>query len=404
MEGANKYNNPGFKNRDLIFLSVDPWQNDRWARKQMLAFLLAEKFRNVIYYVDPHRSERIFPLVKRINKNIFLVDIPCIRLKDGKRFLGGVSKLMSFLCIWFVGWLVGIKRPIYMIYQPHNLEVAKKLSHHFGSSMFCYDMTDDWSEFPGQSPARKKIVRTSEEKVLKEVDLVFAASGKLLEKAKRINQKAFHLPNGTSFSNFNRVTENISIDPEVRACLKPRIGYIGKITPWRLDLDLIRFLAVNRPSWSFLLIGPIHPAARPFVKEVKEIKNLHLIGPKCYWDLPNYIKGFDACILPHKVDPLTESMDPIKLYDYLATGKTIVSTNIREAFKFKEIIKVVHSKEEFLSVLTDVIEKDDGIDFTKRVETARENSWENRIGDLMKIFEQSEKELGKEKGEGRNNR
>jgi glycosyltransferase involved in cell wall biosynthesis len=251
-------------------------------------------------------------------------------------------------------------------------------------------LTDDWSEFLNTIEWGKKQFIESENVVIKQVDTVFAVSEKLLQKAKDINSNTYYLPNATSYENFNRVTQNIEISPEILKIPEPRIGYVGKITPWRIDFDLIKTIAKTKPNWSIVMIGPIHPEAQNSVKELCKSENIFILGPRNYYSLPEYIKGFDCCILPHLVDPLTESMDPIKLYDYMATGKPVVSTSVTEAMKFKEVMKIGKSNEEFLSFLDDAINDAPNEDIIRRqLQIAQENSWENRTDQLIKILEES---------------
>ncbi len=139
--------------------------------------------------------------------------------------------------------------------------------------------------------------------------------------------------------------------------------------------------------WSIIMIGPIHTHAKALVKELSKFKNIVFLGPKKYYSLPNYIKGFNTCVLPHKVDALTESMDPIKLYDYMATGKPIVATGISEALKFENIIKIANSKEEFLSSLDEICAKSNVEQNTsERITFAKNNSWMNRTDQLIDIL------------------
>lgn len=376
--------------KDIVFISVDPWQEDRWARKQMFAWLLSKKFRNVIYYVEPGRSERKLPLLKRVKDNLYLVDIPFI-----PQFVKhtGISRLgvqISCLVLWILLKIRRVKDPIYIIYQPQNFAFTKKLSSIFGKSLICYDMTDDWSEFPGIREWRKEQFITAENSVLEQVDIAFAVSKKLVDRAKLNNPNTYYLPNATDFENFNRVIGEIEISPEIQSIPEPRIGYTGKITPWRIDFDLIRYLAMNRPDCSIIMIGPMHTEAKPLIDGLRDLKNVYFLGPRNYYSLPEYIKGFQVCIIPHKVDKLTASMDPIKLYDYLATGKSVVSTSVSEVMKFKEAINVAHSKEEFLSYLDDVIcTSPDKDKISTRLKIAQENSWEKRTGQLIKILEEN---------------
>lgn len=378
------------EDKDILFISVDPWQEDRWARKQMFAWLLRKKFRNVIYYVEPGRSVRKFPILKRLKDNLYLVDVPFIPQFVKHTGLSRLGVQISCFVLWVLLKIRRVKDPIYIIYQPQNFAFATKLSSMFGKSLICYDMTDDWSEFPGISEWKKEQFFTYENSVLEQVDSVFAVSKKLFERAKLVNPNTHYLPNATDFENFNKVTGSIEISSEIQSIPEPRIGYIGKITPWRIDFDLIRYLALNRPEFSITMIGPIHTEAKPLVDGLHDLKNVYFLGSRNYYSLPEYIKGFQVCIIPHRVDKLTDSMDPIKLYDYLATGKSVVSTSVSEVLRFKEAINVADSKEEFLSYLDNAIyTPPDKNKINTRLKIAEENSWEKRTSQLIRILEEN---------------
>ena len=377
--------------RDVVFVSVDPWQETRWARKQMFASLLAEQCRKVVYYVESERSERKVPTIQRLRHNLLLIDIP-------NPFRSSRMSLLTRLGNWAVTVSVkillrcfGIREPIFIVYQPHNLWFAKKVANWTGVSLFCYDMTDDWSKFPGQSEWKVKAILEAEEKALRHADVVFAVSEVLLEKAKKYSRKAYYLPNATSFENFNLVMSDIQVDDEILRISPPRLGYVGKITGWRLDFDLIKWVAEKKPEWSIVLIGPVHPndITQHEVSKLKPLKNIHFLGPKEYWNLARYIKGFDVCILPHKDDALTQSMDPIKLYDYMATGKPVVAANVREAAKFSSVIQVAASREEFLSDVEKVLGQEVDDLQEQRLSVAKQNSWRDRVQLMANILQSS---------------
>lgn len=378
------------EDKDVVFISVDPWQEDRWARKQMFAWLLSEKFRNVVYYVEPGRSQKIFPQLKRLKKNLLLVDVPFIPNFLHFIFFPRLRVQISCFLLWIALKYLRVDKPIFIIYQPHNLAFAKKLSSMFGKSLVCYDLTDDWSEFINTIEWGKQEFIELENLVIKQADAIFTVSEKLFQKAKSINSNTYYLPNATSYKNFNRVTQNIEIAPQISQIREPRIGYVGKITPWRIDFELIRYVAKSKPDWSIIMIGPIHPEAKDLVNDLRKSENIFILGSKNYYSLPEYMKGFDCCIIPHLIDPLTESMDPIKLYDYMATGKPVVATALTEAKKFKDIIKIGNSYDEFLSFLDDSIkQKPSEETIGRQLETAQENSWEERTGQLIRILEEN---------------
>jgi hypothetical protein len=381
MKGKNIYD------RNVVFISVDPWKEERWARKQMLAWLLSHRFKNVVYYVAPGSSERSLPHLRRIKSNLYLVDIPFI-----PKFLrgSGLSRLgvqISCSSLWLLLLFIGTKMPVFVTYHSTNFAFTKKLASFFGKSLICYDLTDDWTEFQLTDETVKNEVKQSERKTIEESDVVLAVSKKLYETARKINPKTYYLPNATDVDNFRRTTTDIPVSPEIMRIPGPRIGYIGKVALWKTDFDLLEYLASTRPDWSLIFLGPVVREANLPADKLSEYANVHFLGPRNYNSLPEYIKGFDVCILPHVVDPLTNSMDPIKLYDYLATGKQIVSTPVAEAIKFKEVIRIAYSNDEFVKQIEAAIQHSRDYNPSRQLEIAVQHSWESRAAELSRIIE-----------------
>jgi hypothetical protein len=374
-------------NRDVVVISVDPWKEDRWARKQMFAWLLSTKFRNVIYYVDPGFSERSMPHIERIKPNLFLVDVPLVPkfLKDSS--LSRLSVQLSCIMLWLCMLWLGTKRPVFIYYHSRNLPLTEKLASFFGKSLICYDRTDEWSEFPGLEDSLKTQLKEDELNAIGRSDIVLAVSEKLTASAKQINPKTYYLPNATSLDNFRRASLDIPVQFEVLNIAQPKIGYMGKLALWKTDFGLLEYIVETKPGWSLIFLGPVIEEAKPFADKLGRHTNVHFLGAKDYYSLPEYLKGIDVCILPHVVSPLTNSMDPIKLYDYLATGKQIVSTPVAEAVKFKEVIRVAYSNDEFVKQVEEAIQNLRNHNSARQLELAGQHSWESRLAKLSRIIE-----------------
>ena len=113
--------------------------------------------------------------------------------------------------------------------------------------------------------------------------------------------------------------------------------------------------------------------------------NVHFLGRRDFRDLPTYFRGFDVCILPHAVTPLTRSMDPIKLYDYLATGKPIVSTPVAGVERFPDGVHVGEGSQGFLDALEGALQEPSDLR-QRRLRYARENTWERRAGEMWAVL------------------
>ena len=169
----------------------------------------------------------------------------------------------------------------------------------------------------------------------------------------------------------------------------PVLGFTGKISS-RLDFGLLSKLASNHFDWNFAMIGPCtnynlkkDPAYNAFTTS----PNVHMLGPKPYQKLPEQMQSFDVCILPYRVnDPFNVHCSPLKLYEYLATGKPIVSTNIPAVADFKGLVRIAEHSEDFDRQVIKALEEHNGYLCKLRMAKAQENSWESRAGDIIKIL------------------
>ena len=124
-----------------------------------------------------------------------------------------------------------------------------------------------------------------------------------------------------------------------------------------------------------MFVGSVEPLAR--VDKVRDFKNMFFLGRKPYNDLPRYVKNFDVCINPYVLDGVGANVDPLKLYDYIASGKPVVSVNIPAAQRFSDIMPLTQTADEFTRAIESVL-KNPG-DATKRMQTAAAHSWSARF-------------------------
>ncbi|MDY7080486.1 MAG: glycosyltransferase [Chloroflexota bacterium] len=250
-------------------------------------------------------------------------------------------------------------------------------------TLLCCDWTDDWTRFDWQPVDSRNDLVAWNDRILCEADLVFAVSKKLVSDAQALNDRVYLAPNATDMQVFGNVVVPRASDPEIAQLPCPVIGYVGQMIAERMDLDLIRFVAQARPDWSFVFVGPIAPHCQQEFGELNQAPNVHFLGRRSYADLPALMSGFDVCIMPHVVNELTKSMDPIKLYDYLATGKPIVTTNVAGVERFSDVLHIAPTPSDFLHAL-DLARRRDGSMYGRRLAYARDNTWPRRGQQMWK--------------------
>ena len=217
-----------------------------------------------------------------------------------------------------------------------------------------------------------------EKELMEKSDVCFATARQLLEDRKEWSSNFHLIPNGAEFEHFSRVqTEKLPVPSEMQKIKGPIVGFVGGISDW-INLELIEEAATELPNYSFIMIGPVDTD----IDGLKRLKNVFFLGPKSYTDLPNYIQCFDMCLIPFKINKLTKSVNPIKMYEYFSSGKPVIATPMQEVVLFKDIVDIVENKEQMVQAITNIAENSDEYNsqeaINKRRQIGKENSWDSR--------------------------
>ena len=195
------------------------------------------------------------------------------------------------------------------------------LLDHVPHAVVVYDVMDDLASFKGAATD----LRQREARLLARADLVFAG-GRSLYEARRQRHANVHLfASGVDADHFARARDTATpVAAEVASLPRPVLGYYGVIDE-RLDLDLIASLAASRPEWSIALVGPVTKIAPD---RLPHLPNLHYPGRQPYARLPEFLKGFDVCLMPFALNEATRFISPTKALEYMAAHKPVVSTPV----------------------------------------------------------------------------
>jgi glycosyltransferase involved in cell wall biosynthesis len=270
------------------------------------------------------------------------------------------------------------RKPILFVFLPHMGGIVG----HLGESVSVYYCTDEHAAFPGVDGNN---IRHAEEDLLRKVTLGFATSQEILKNKKRINPNFYFSPHGVDFDNFAQAQDQtLPIPEDIRHLPHPLVGYFGAIDHW-IDLGLIEYLARSRPRWSFVFIG--NQAIS--VANLSLLPNVHFLGKRPFQDLPRYGRAFDATIIPFRIDDLTISVSPIKLKEYLAMGKPVVSTPLPAVMDYAAaggLVRVAGDTESFLQLLERDLRDDSKKLVLARQESVRSDTWKARAEEVSRAI------------------
>src|SRR5262249_53053471 len=149
------------------------------------------------------------------------------------------------------------------------------------------------------------------------------------------------------------------------------------------DLELIADLAERRPRWTFLLIGRL--AVDP--GRLRALPNVRFVEPQPYRTLPSWAKAFDVAIIPYRLTRQVVNAAPLKLREYLATGKPIVAVPAPEIERFAGLVRIAHGAGEFVDAIEDGLANDREADRARRMGVTATMTWEARIGEVVEVVE-----------------
>ncbi len=389
---------PLIKNRDIIMFGLQPWDIEIGSNFKNMAVEIARHNR-VLYVNRP--LDRLSYIKYRNDKKIKA------RIKSFKNGQGELNLLKKNL--WVLNPAVLIESINWMhagkIYNHLNKRNNKRLAAQISQNAAVLNfqkailiIDNDFfnalylTEFLAidcmlyyirdyllSQPYFSRHGRRAEPVMMAKADIVIANSIYLCNYAKKYNVSSYYIGQGCDVDDF--VKNSHPVPADIQSVKKPIIGYCGNLTAARLNISLLEELALQRPLWNFVLVGPVDNAFKK--SSLNKMSNVYFTGPKPVGELPAYVHAFDVCINPQLLNQMTAGNYPRKIDEYLASGKPVVATATETMEEFKNYAYLCDNTAEYIDAIEKAIHQATDINKMKqRIAFAQSHTWEASVTEM----------------------
>jgi len=275
-----------------------------------------------------------------------------------------------------------INKYIFWYYTP----MAISFTAQFNPIVAVYDCMDELSAFKGahsQLPVLEK-------QLFRSVDLVFTGGQSLYEAKRGQHSAVYAFPSSIDAVHFGKARKAVT-DPEDQSHIPhPRLGFFGVIDE-RFDTELLDQVAAKRPDWQFVIIGPVVKISQ---EALPARANIHYLGGKKYSELPDYLAGWDIALLLFARNDSTRFISPTKTPEYLAAGKPVISTSIRDVVRpygHLKLVSIADTADDFIAAAEDILSPTTPsarTEWMRRVDTFLENiSWDKTWAQMSDLID-----------------
>lgn len=369
----------------IVCISTHYW-DDAWFRKQHFMSRFVKNGYEVAY-IEPsfslakkpdndkkkYQTNRKFKVsVERKNDNLFIIKPPRGLPYWSKPLVSRLNYMYFALRLRWILRKLGFRNYILWNYRP---EYAPGINI-FDYDKLVFDLTDDLAAYRGQDSKKYDYINQCTENIIKKSNLLIVTASALFEKYKGIAKKIDLIPNG--FDSYLFSADIAEIPSDIKNIKSPIVGFIGTLFSF-LDYALLEYIIKNNPDKSFAFIGNCEENARKDWEYITTFKNVHWLGRKKKEDIPAYIKNFDICINPFKVDEVSRSVSPLKVFEYLAMKKPVISVRM-ESLEKEEVAPFIYfasSYQDFNNKLNTALKEKDEFENKLNYQLVLKYSWDN---------------------------
>lgn len=376
--------------RDVVCVGFNDWDAEVWTNQHQLMARLAAAGNRVLFVESlglrrPQlmagrdvrrliRRARAGLAPPRVRDGVHVLS-PLVLPLHANRAARAVNARLLPALVGRAARRLGLRRPILWGYVPQ----AELLLDALDPELVVYHCVDD---IGAQEGIDGSSFAAFERRFAARADLVLASAPALAQRMRTLSHHVLYAPNVADTARFAQALAPGPIDAAVAALPEPRIVFTGAIAAKKLNLELVAGVAAARPGWSLALVGPVglgDPGTD--VSALRALPNVHLLGARRYADLPDVLRGAAAALIPYRATPLTASIFPMKVYEYLAAGVPVVATPLPALEDVTEIV-VADGAPATIAALERAMADDTPERRRARSAAAQRHSWDARLAEI----------------------
>lgn len=330
--------------------------------------------------ITGRRFERLRPTTERITESLTVVhDAFGFRLSRGSRHIRKIASAIDGRWLRRVLHEQGVRD--YVLWLSAALpEVLPGLS----TSRFVYDCID-----PCFVQGEEERVLAKESALARKATLVFASAESLVENLKPVNPNTHLLMNACAFDEYKPGSgSGASLPAQLSGRPRPCIGYMGTVD-WRLDVETLVAAARALPNATFAIVGRINADQETRIAELRKLPNVLITGAVSAEEGHRFVAAFDIGLVPFLGGAMGDGVNPVKMWMYLAAGKPVVTTWMRECRRYAPYVRAARDPQEFAQFLRDELAGNDAAARTARLAFAQQHTWEKRAEEAVGHFRRS---------------
>lgn len=369
------------RGRDIVCLSTHYWDDRRFRKQEFM-----ERFAraNRVLYVEPSISmlRRAEPHLRTVARNRFL--LPQLDRRGSNLYVlappRGLPKwtdprIERLNYRWFASIVrsaaaeLNFRDTILWAYRPAYVHALATIPHR----QLVFDLVDDLAAYGGAGIRVENHVRT----LVRRSDLLVVTAKPLRERYGAAARRVVQIANGFRAEVFSPDQVSQVVPVELARLPRPFLGFVGTIFTF-LDFELLERVALVHHDKSLVLVGPVEASATEALARVVRLPNVHHLPNQPQSEIPRYVAAFDVCLNVFRNTRVTDSINPLKVYEYLAMGRPVVSTPMRalRMEQAKHVIAFADDADHFCAEIDRCLTQDVQSDVRARIKAAAPYSWD----------------------------